>query len=428
METQEIELFPKQAEAFSSTHKITAYVGGIQCGKSTVGSLWMLSKNFEYRAPDDNFIVCAPEYKTIAQATLPAYLKFARGYGSYRDQKAEFKLHGGGTVYVRTATNPESLEGITNVRAIWVDELGQIGRYFWENIEGRAALKNAPIFGSTTPYSMNWLADLVKDANAGKRNDVKCIQLRSIDSPYFPQAEYERQKKLLDPRRFAMKYEGQFGQMQGLVYENIPICNSFPLPAGTIHYAGIDWGHTDPFALTIRAITPDGIHYRRDEFYKTGLIASEIMDIVRARHQLYNFRLVPCDPSRPEYITELQRKGVPAVPANNDLRMGIDKHTQLIREGRFYVFSDMNPYGLDEYRSYHYPEPKESGFDDDAKELLPVDANNHGCDADRYVTMATFAVGDQMKRSPRVPGESRGPRDEMKELERLKRGIRHDAL
>src|SRR6185436_3561587 len=100
-----------------------------------------------------------------------------------------------------------SMEGITNVRGAWCDEAGQMSRYFFENVEGRCALKQAPIFITTTPYSMNWLAELVEAAQKGDP-DSKVIQLRSIDSPYFPKSEYERQKAKLDPRRFAMKYEG----------------------------------------------------------------------------------------------------------------------------------------------------------------------------------------------------------------------------
>jgi PBSX family phage terminase large subunit len=349
-------------------------------------------------------------------------MKFARGYGVYRDQKAEFKFYNGPTVYVRTATNPESLEGITNVRGAWCDEAGQMSRYFFENVEGRCALKQAPVISTTTPYSMNWLSQTVKNAQEGKDPDVKVIQLRSIDSPYFPRDEYERQKKKLDPRRFAMKYEGLFGQMQGLVYDSINVCRSIPLPSGTTHFGGIDWGHTDPFVLVTRAITADGVHYRRDEYYKTGLIASEIMDLVQARHQTYQYKQVFCDPSRPEFIEELCRKGVPAVAANNDIRLGIDKHTELIKLEKFWIFEDMNPFGLDEYRSYHYPEPKELKFDDDSKEQDPVDANNHGCDADRYVTMGTYGITEGRKLSPKAPevaGE--GKKTEMQKLRELMR-------
>lgn len=396
-------------------------MGGIQCGKSTVGGLWLLFKTFEFASKDDNFIICAPNAKTLNQATLPAFKRLAQGYGTYLEQKAEFQLNTGGTIYVRTSTHPESMEGITNVRAAWADEAGLMSRYFYENLEGRCAFKEAPIMLSTTPYAMNWLAEAVKKSQGVDSSDMDVVQLRSIDSPYFPKAEYERQKAKLDPRRFAMKYEGLFGQMQGLVYDRINLCRSHPLPTGTTNYGGIDWGHTDPFVLVTRAITSDGVHYRRDEYYKTGLIASEIMDLVRARHQIYNYKQVFCDPSRPEFIEELCRKGVPAVAANNDIRMGIDKHTELIRLEKFWIFEDMNPNGVDEYRSYHYPEPEELAFDDDSKDQDPVDANNHGCDADRYVTMGTYAITEGRKLSPKTPEIGGGKKSEMQKLRELMR-------
>lgn len=396
-------LFDKQVEAYTSQARETFYVGGIQCGKSTVGALWMRKQMALHTQEDDSFIIAAPTYKVLSQATMRAFRKFAKGIGRYHETKAEFKIHGGGTIYVRTATDPESMEGITNVRGAWLDEAGLVSRYFWENVQGRCAFKEAPIFCTTTPYAMNWMSQTAKEIQEGKY-EGKLIQLRSIDSPYFPKAEYDRQKQKLDPRRFAMKYEGQFGQMQGLVYPELNIMRSIPIPAGSVYYAGIDWGYTDPFVLVIRAVTPQGIHFRVGEFYKTGLIASEIMNIVKARHSIFHFRHVFCDPSRPEYIQELCMAGVPAVAANNDIRLGIDKHTELIRSKRFFIFEDTNPLGLDEYRTYHYPEPEELGFDDDSKEMLPVDANNHGTDCDRYISAGTVYLGSLARLTPKAPG------------------------
>lgn len=424
----EITLFDKQIEAFQSTARSTAYVGGIQCGKSTVGGLWLLCKTFENPQPDDAFIIAAPNYKTVNQATLPAFLRFARGYGHYRDQKAEFQLHTGGTVFIRTATDPESLEGITNVKAAWGDEAGLMSRYFKENMEGRCAFKEAPIMWTTTPYSMNWLAEEAKNALAKKTDprDFKLVQLRSIDSPYFPKAEYERQRKKLDPRRFAMKYEGQFGQMQGLVYETINLCKSFPLPAGAVNFGAIDWGHTDPFVLLTRAVIPDGRSYTRDEYYKVGLIASEIMELVQARHQIYQYRQVFCDPSRPEYIEELNRRGVPAVAADNRIRLGIDVHTELIRRELHWVFEDMCPHTIDEYRTYHYAEPEELGFDDDQKEMEPVAASDHSMDCERYASSGIRALqgNNGQKYTPRA-AEERGKKSEMQRLKELMRPKRN---
>jgi hypothetical protein len=276
---------------------------------------------------------------------------------------------------------------------------------------------------TSTPYAMNWLAEMAHEALDGKRDDTLLVQLRSVDSPYFPEAEFERQRKLLDPRRFAMKYMGQFGKMQGLVFPDLPMIKSTTLPPGTKYYGGLDWGHTDPFVLVVRAVTPAGIHYRVDEFYKVGMIASDMFNVVKSRHQIYKFEQLWADPSRPEYILELEKEGIPVYPGNNDIRLGIDRQTELIRLGRWFMFEDMCPHGKDEYHTYHYPEPKEFAFDQDQKEQNPVDANNHGCDADRYCTMGILEdIGSGVKLSPVLPSHgatlSNDPRVRIEQLKR----------
>jgi PBSX family phage terminase large subunit len=420
-----IKLFDKQADFFESNQRINGYVGGIQSGKTMCGAVRMHVSNMHHRSPDDTFIIAADTYKTLRQASIPRFLTFSGRWGKMNGGLGEFKFSWGTTVYFRTATDPESMEGITNVRRIWVDEAGKISKYFFENCMGRAAFREAPIDLTTTPYALNWLFKLHRSWQLGKESDSHFVTCRSIDSPYFPKAEYERQRLKLDPRRFQMKYEGQFGKMEGLVYPDMNFCMSMALPAGTKFYAGIDWGfYPDPFVMVLRAKTPEGRHYRIGEYYKNFLTISDIVRIVGSYHQIYKFERVPCDPSRPENIEELARHGIPACPAENDIQYGIDMQTELIRAQKFWVFEDLNPYGVDEYAAYHYPEEKELELDESLakKAKVPVDKDNHGCDADRYVTV-TIEPKAGIKRGAKVPDEMPvRPKDLHSKIEWLKRG------
>lgn len=433
-----LDLYDKQALIWKEKRpeiRNLLFIGGIQCGKTTVGGLWSTRESFMYKPVDgklseDTGIIAAPTYKILQQATLPKFLSLNYNCGTYNKVENVFRYDWGFTVYMRTATKPESMEGISNCRWVWLDEGGLCPRYFYENCMGRVARLQGRILATSTPYAMNWMAEIAEGQIKGKRDDTLLVQVRSIDSPYFPKAEYDRQEKLLDPRRFQMKYMGQFGKMQGLVYPDIPLCRSKPLPPGTKYYAGIDWGHTDPFVITIRAVTPPehgSIHYRVDEYYKVGMIASDMFDVVRSKYALYNFERVWADPSRPEYILELSNLGIPIYPGTNDIRLGIDKQTELMRLHRWFMFEDMCPNGKDEYETYHYPEPKELSFDQAQKEQNPVDASNHGCDADRYCTMGILEdVGPAEKLVPRVAGLSgQLSTDQRTRIEQLKK--RRDA-
>jgi len=427
-----LKLHPKQDIIWRETRpqvRNLLFCGGVQSGKTTVGAAVSTRTAFHAK-PEETLIIAAPTYKILQQATLPKFLAMNMQYGVHNRSEHFFKYHWGTTVYFRTGTRPESMEGISNCIFVWLDEGGMVANYFYENCMGRVARLQGKILVTTTPYAMNWLAAMADETLKGKREDTLLVQLRSVDSPYFPVEEFERQKRLLDPRRFAMKYAGQFGKMQGLVFPELPLVRSQPLPMGTKYFAGLDWGHTDPFVLVVRAVTPDGHHYRVDEYYKTGMIASDMFNVVLSRNAIYNFERLWADPSRPEYIEELSNKGLPIYPGNNDIQLGIDKQTELIRLGKWHMFEDMNPNGKDEYEMYHYPEPKEYTFDQDHKEQKPVDAYNHGIDADRYVTMGIlqdYGVGGSI--TPVLPSQrdSASP-DRAARMEQLKKRSRERVL
>ena len=389
----------KQEAAIYSTKKILALATGIQYGKTTVGSLRMKRAMFEHHDETDNFIITAPTYKIMQQSTLPSFLSIMKGCGEFSKVDAVFRMRGGGTCYFRTGTEPDSIVGITNVRHVWGDEAGKFSLYFWENMQGRAAFMDCPITLTTSPYSLNWFyKEIIREVKRGRRDaDVELIQAASTENPYFPLAEYERRRKLMDPRRFNMMFGGQFDRMEGLVYDcwddTENYVDAFQLPIGTQYFGGIDWGYTHPFVLKIRAITPGGQHFGVSEFHQTQLTISDIV------------KSVYCDPSQPANIAELQAAGVPAVGAINDIRKGIDKHYELIKSRNYKEFRGRNPYSADERDSYHYPEEADAKPDKDVKEKLPVDQDNHCMDVDRYVTVMTYRGHE--KRVPMVPVEAK---------------------
>ena len=421
-----VEVEPKETICFTVDSPTETYIarGQVVTHNTLLGSTWSGFKAIK-GPPDRNHIIAAPTYKILAQATLPKFLgSFDRQMGAFLKGDSVFKWHHGPTTYIRSLTDPNALEGISDVESVWLDEGGLISRYAWENVDGRTARTQAQIMITTTPYALNWLYLMWQDFNKGVRDDVAFVQFTSKDNPYFPAKEFERQRKLLDPRRFSMKYCGQFGRMEGLVYENINTCKAMALPNGTIYYGGIDWGFTNPFALVVRALTPEGIHYRVAEFMKSGLTIDEIVQVSKARMQIYGIRMFICDPSAPANILALNKAGLPACGGNNAVRLGIDKQIELFKAERFFIFEDENPMGIDEYSTYHYPEPKDLKIDDHAREQEPVKANDHSLDADRMVSLyleSTHAAANK-KRQAKTPGLKSIPQDPLDRIEWLKRG------
>lgn len=418
----------KQHNALFSDKKIIALCTGIQWGKSMTGAMWMCRMTYKYCADTDNFIITAPTYKIMEQSTLPAFMRLMSQFGEYNKQQAIFRFRNGGTVYFRTNTQPDSVVGITNVRAIWCDEAGKYTLYFWENIQGRSAFKDCQIMLTSSPYTVNWLfKELVKPVLDNKRDDIALIQASSVENPYFPRAEYERQRATMDTRRFESMYGGNFSRMSGLVYDcldsDIHLVDSFSLPAGTRYVAGIDWGFTDPFVCVIHAITPNGLRYHISEYYKTQMTITDIIAVLKQKKSVFGIECFYADPSQPGYIEELNRAGLTCVGAKNDIRLGVDTVYQELKMHKFLLFKGHCKFTMDEMENYRYPEPKDLRPDQESKDQLPVGQDDHTMDATRYCVIMTNTLHQlkQPKISDELPKQI-DREDHAERIRRLKKG------
>jgi len=122
---------------------------------------------------------------------------------------------------------------------------------------------------------------------------------------------------------------------------------------------------------------------------------------------IFGVKMFYADPSRPDLIAEFQTAGIPIMGANNDIQHGIDRHYELIKSGNYRIFKNSCPNLIDEYDTYHYCEEPDLKPDQNAPKgkEVPVDQNNHACDAVRYLSIMTEGMRDNL--SPRLPGERR---------------------
>lgn len=354
------------------------------------------------------------------------------GLGTYSKSDNVFTTLWGSKVYMRTATEPDSIVGITNVRHIWVDEAGKVSLYFWENVQARSAFRNCPIDLTSSPYTLNWV---FKEIVRPKQKDpvahphIYLMQAASWENPYMPATTIDHARKTMDARRFNALFGGKWERMAGLVYDCFDEvenqCDAAALPDGTRYVGGIDWGYTEPFVLKVRAITPTGAHFGISEFYKSGLTINGIAPVVLQRARIFGMTHIYAGPDQPGYIEELNRQlhaaGVRCVvlPANNDVRLGIDRHYELVKTRRLKYFRGTHPYTLDELDTYHYPAPEDLQPDENAKDAKPVFQNDHALDADRYISIMTSLAA---KRHHAVVGGDQ-PKEESQyqRIERLKR-------
>lgn len=398
----------KQERVLFSEKRIVIAATGIQWGKTMSGALWMKMMMHQFNRPDDNFLITSPNFPIFKQSTYPPFARLMEKYGRFDNKDNCFRMHGGGVCWFRTGKNPDSVVGITNVRAVLCDEAGLYSLYFWENIQGRSSFKSAPIRIVTSPYSLNWLyKDLIRPKlrDPNSLPEVEVIQATSKDNPYFPADEYESKKRTMDSRRFNMMYGGTFERMEGLVYDVFDddenSCEPFQFPSDTKFFGGIDWGYTEPFVLVVHAVLPNGLRFQVSETYKSGLTIADIAEICLQKKRVFGITRFYAGPDQPASIEFLNRQGCPTLAANNDIRMGIDAFYELIKTRQYKVIKSSSPYTIDEFETYHYPNPKDLKPDQSSKEMKPVGQNDHAMDANRYVIVMTRQTTTKL--TPKTP-------------------------
>jgi len=374
METpQKITLHDYQNKAWQSKKRFIAFCAGVQGGKTTFGAVWILNEAQERGRGD--YIILAPTYKVLQQSTLVKFQELTpRGYGEFNKAESTYKTIDGNTFFLRSADKPESIEGIT-ANAIWADEASLMKKNIWLMMQGRVSRTLGRILMTFTPIALNWIYHDIYKPWRDKDPDYEFIQFRNVDSPYFPQEEYERAKRTLTPTQFKLRYEGIFTKAEGLVYPDFGpehIVDDF-LPLGDCRKTGaIDFGWNNPFVALKGAIDNDDVLYIYDEYYQAQRHLKEHATNLDPRITYY------ADPSGRQEIEELLSLGHDILGADNDVQMGINRVNERIRTNRLRICKGCK-WTLDEIETYRYPEGKETD--------KPLKEGDHCMDTLRYMVM-----------------------------------------
>jgi len=233
--------------------------------------------------------------------------------------------------------------------------------------------------------SMNWLyRDFYKPCIEGVDGfeDFEVVTWASVDNPFFPKEEYERVKKTLDPKTFDRRYRGAFVKMEGLVYDLPSEAIIEPKELETVYtIAGVDFGYSVESAIIVIAEDKNGVFYVVDEYYRAEKTTNELIEVAKNLKEKWNINKFYCDSAEPDRINEFIKQGLYTDKSNKDIKNGISKVNQLLREGRLKIFKTCRN-TLDEIETYHYP--SEDDTESDRRLDLPVKKHDHAMDAMRY--------------------------------------------
>jgi len=303
-----------------------------------------------------------------------------------------------------------SIGGTGGVDFVWLEEATQFSEDDFNELLARMRGNVAgwrQIILTTNPDSpTHWIfRRLIQGGEASVHYS------RASDNPSNP-AEYQEILSKLTGVQYERLVLGLWKNAEGAVYEEfspeIHMLDTMP-PAIMFKrfVAGVDWGFTNPGVIQVWGEDNDGRILLVEEWYVTGQVVSgnNGMDgywVTKAKEMQdkYDIEVFICDPASPAYIQTFNMCNLNAVPADNDIRSGIDSCKQRLRKAKdnrprmfFYKYALVEPDPvridrkqptccLDEIVGYEWPKDKPN----QATKEVPVKKNDHSMDTMRYVS------------------------------------------
>ncbi len=276
---------------------------------------------------------------------------------------------------------------------VWIEEAFEIGiEDDFEKLDLSVPRGNIPaeLFKQTTitfnPWSeKHWLKKRFFDK---ADNNVSTYTTNYLCNEFLDETDrlvFEK-LKLTNHRKYTVAGLGEWGVVDGLVFENFESKNFEPnnlgLKSNTAwqyrHFFGLDYGYTnDPTAFIAFAVNPVSKEiYIYDEHYETKMLNCDIADMIKSKG--YAKERIRADCAEPKSNADLRRLGItrimPSVKGRDSILNGIAQ----IQEYKIYVHPKcVNTFT--ELTSYCWKKAE-----DETGHNMPEDKNNHLMDAMRY--------------------------------------------
>lgn len=383
-----MQLTKAQAEIALDRHRFRVLCCGRRFGKTTLAI-----DQIKGRAsiPNSRIAYVAPTYaqaRDIAWAQLRNDCKQAAE--SINESRLEIKLVNGSIIFLRGWEAIETLRG-QKFDLIVLDEVAMF-RNFWAHWQEviRPTLTDTRGEGLfiSTPKGFNHFYELYNlETGIGWENgadaDFKSFHFSTYDNTHIPVEEIDKAKLELTPYRFAQEYMADFTKTEGLVYKEFDrskhLFTDLPPEIRIVEkIAGVDFGFTNPCAIPEIWIDSTDCWWQMGEYYETGKTDVQVAEYVSAM----NFNAVYPDPEAPAAIAEMRKRGInvrDVIKGKDSIKNGIDAVRERLKANKYKIKNTCTN-TVFELETYSYPDKKP----DHNEAEIPIDADNHMCDAIRY--------------------------------------------
>ena len=390
--------------------------GGKASKKSSTTALWFIVNLMKY--PQANLLVVRQVFRTHADSTY-AQLRWAirrlqveHLWQYSRDPLEMVYKPTGQRILFRGLDNVEKLASTTVEHGtlcwVWVEEAYEIARetdFDKLDLSVPRGEVPPPLFKQTTltfnPWNEHhWLKGRFFDRDdpqvLAMTTDYRCNEfLDEVD-----RALYER-LRIENPRQYAVAGLGDWGQSEGLVFENWEVAE-FSLRdlrrEGMRHIFGLDYGYAnDPTAFIAAAVEEKTRRiYLYDEHYATRMLNEDIAAMITEKG--FQKERIRADNAEPKSNEDLRRLGIHRIQPAGKGRDSVNAGIARLQEYRLIVHPRCI-HTAAELGAYRWQEGVRKG------EFLnqPRDSDNHLMDALRY------AMEDVPRPAPARPPRRYGP-------------------
>lgn len=379
-------VYDRQRQFIENTNNFSAFIGGIGSGKTWSGAIKALE--FAMSKPCVG-MVTAPTYNVLRDATVPTFREVAGDaiVEITNSSPINATLKNGSRVLFRSAHKPELLRG-PSLSFWWGDEAALYDKNVWKIMQGR--LREGGRLGyawlTTTPKGRNWIfQEFIQKA----RDRYIIFKARTADNTFIDADYYDMLQESYTGDFARQELDGDFVAFEGLVYpffdRDTHITTQTRPSEWSIVVAGVDWGLVNPGVIVVYGVDSDGRMWGLHEEYARRRDVEEWANVAKQLEQQYKIDYFFCDPAKPDNIDAFNRLGVNAVPAENEVWLGIQSvYNRLQSQSDGLPRLILSPEFVNcatEFEQYQWAEHKDGLHD------KPKKVNDHTMDATRYASV-----------------------------------------
>ena len=288
--------------------------------------IWVLAKDYK---------IGRPSLLTFLEVLRLSQLVKDKDYTYNKVEKViEFK-HSGTLLEFKTADDPQSLRG-AGLDILWIDEAAFVPTIeAWDVVRPALADKTGTLITTTTPIGENWYYEEFWGERAMVDPTIFSVEYASIDNPYFPVEEWEREKRDRHPIIFKREYMASFKAMHGVELEgdwlhywtvghpDSPDDIQIPRTQGGKYdlrlYIGIDPAVSlsdtaDHFAMVLIGVTKDNTQVFLLDVFKERVAFPDQVDKIREWQLKYRPELIGIESNAYQHALAQQAQRLDGFP------------------------------------------------------------------------------------------------------------------